>query len=797
MKYLNPLRTGALLGFGLLVGATEAAADPSVQLTTAQNQTSSLGDLIGSDTLEDIARDVIANAPAISADNAAQGGIGIIGYLGLGSSAGQRQLIGAPSTGEPTCTTTAGTVNGDTNWGCEEVAPMSRQFNSAICSHDADDPRDADDSTTVNSTAEGISVGLDGLSVIADNAGHRQYATGTCVTPDTSTPESTVFGPSSDNSAGIPGANGYGGTGTLRNSGNIGAYQLGGGALAGDGWKDVLRLIYTGCRNDQGTCAATITRFDRCSPTVNTVRRDLVNSYANIFEGTDCPEANHCTQLRAAYRRDDASGTTGFILDTLGLRSGGSDLAARTRVSNPGGAGTNGFQTVPENIFCDGGQYEGLWPVPYTTGTVPVLTAVAAGETYIGDPLQRACAPEDDLCGPTGTIGLVRPIRSPRDFAYPAVQCTRNAFDRKPWPNTGTVPTCPDGTAPTLRGCYAPYYNAGGGSQNFDCMNPANSRNSQSPTALDGRVFNFIWRLPNGDLSNINHQQANSVNLPEIAQWRQNMATVNPGATAVAGGAFGSTTPLSTQSYLPSGSLSASFNKTYAGGVVCQQGSATDVIGCAVANTRCVIGYSGRETGTNQPQDDGNEFIRLGGFVPSNEDVIAGNYPITRSLFVNAIGGFESVFEDCLARQSNPSDPTWEYCQDELEFARRFYIMNSATQASVSKFGFIPIAANSAALCAGSTNIAQCVANMDKRWAARCVGATSGQPGTSVAGCGRLNTTTETLSSGIQLPHQDIERCDPDHVTWGTPEGPAAGLSCEASVSTSSGPAIGANNTCG
>jgi hypothetical protein len=786
VKKLSAITTSALLGLGLLTGATEATADPSPQITTPLNQTATAGELIGSDTLEDISRAVIAAGSPISADAPGANGRGIAVYSGLGSSGGQRQLIGNPGTGEPSCGA-SGTVNGDSNWGCQEVAPMSRQFNSAICTHDADDPRDADDSTTANSTAEGLAVCLDGLSIVTDNASHRQYAdnAGSCVAPS----GEPVWGPSSDNSAGLPGINGYGATGKLRNGGALvgdPSYVLGTGI---PGWKDVLRLIYSGCKQGDGTCANTITRATRCNPTTNPTRAALVNNYANIFDGVDCAEGDHCTQLRAAYRRDDASGTTGFFLDVLGLRSGTSDLAARTRAANAGGSSTTGFQNVPENIFCDGGQFEGLWPAPYSSGTVPVVNAVLAGQAFIGDPLQRTCALEDDLCGPSGTIGLVRPIRSPREFGFPTVQCTRNNFDRKPWPNTGSVPTCADGSAPTLRGCYAPYFSSGG-TQNFDCLNPANSRPLQSPGTLDGRVFNFVWRLSNGDLSNANHEPANAANLPEMAQWRQNMATLNPSATAAAGGLYGSTTPLRTQSYAASGTQAA-FSKTFTGGTVCQQGSATTLIGCITGNTRCTIGFAGREAADRAPADDTQEAIRLPGAngtpsVPNDGEIITDNYPISRTLFLNAIGGFENINEDCAARSPGDGSRS-EYCDDEMEFSRRFYAMGTDTRAACEVNGFIPIVPDAAPSSCGGN--ATCNADMAARWAARCVGSVTGETGSIPAGCGRVNTLSTVLSSGKVLPHQPSNRCDPDAVA--SPEDSGTNSCVDYSANSGVGPTCG------
>ena len=803
MKHLSPIQTSLLLGLGLLVAATNAAADPGTQTTTAGSQTKDgsgtqiTGQLAGSDTLEDIAKAVIAAAPAITDDDPGLAGRGVTEYLGLGSSAGERQLTGdVTSTSEPSCSA-SGAATGDNNWGCMEVAPMSRVMGNTVCNDDTNDPDDADDSSTANSTAEGLAVCLDGISLITDNDSHRQYADDLahCVAPS----GDAVWGPSSDNSAGVPGINGYASTGKLRTAGALtlsggGTYTLGSATVPA--WKDVLRLIYTGCKNsdDCSTAAASPSRANRCDPAVNTARAALVNDYQNIFEGVDCPEGNHCTQLRAAYRRDDASGTTTFFLESLGINT---QVSARTRPDSATGSGKSGFATVPENMYCDGGAPEGMWPRPYTTGTAGVLVVadLAAGLSYAGDPLQRTCAPEDDLCGSNGTIGLVRPIRSPREGGFPLVQCTKNAWSKRPWPNTRDVPSCPDGTAPAGNSCYAPYFfNPTTGEKNFDCLNPANGRPPSVPlsqTPWDGRVFNWVWRLHDGDLSNSAHVAANTALLPEMAQWRQNMATVvsTTGLDTTRGGAFGSTTGLSQQVYAAQGPQ-AQFTKSYAStaGMVCNQGSATSLIGCIVGNTRCVIAFAGREAADRAPADDNQEAIRLPGTVDglptvsNDKEIITDHYPLSRSLFINAIGGFENTVADCAARGGSQ-----EYCSDEAEFARRFYQMGTAARNACLDNGFIPIVPDAAV--PGCNGDATCNADMAKRYAARCIGAASAETGVTAAGCGRKNGATETLSSGKQLPHQDEVRCNPDE---GRPEGPPSGGVCT-DVSANSG----ADATCG
>jgi hypothetical protein len=304
-------------------------------------------------------------------------------------------------------------------------------------------------------------------------------------------------------------------------------------------------------------------------------------------------------------------------------------------------------------------------------------------------------------------------------------------------------------------------------------------------------VFNFIWRLSTGELSDINHNNGNNVALPEVAQWRQNASTVNPGAAAINGGVFGSSTALQTQTYDPSGSLTATFNKTYAGGAVCQQGSSTALIGCITANTRCTIGFGGREIALLPAFDDKEEAIQLpgngGGYAaPANAQIIKDNYPISRSLFVNAIGGFENIDEDCAAR--SPGDGSRaEYCADQAEFARRFYAMGSSVQNACLVNGFIPVVPDAQPTTCGTD--ATCADDMAKRWTARCVGSASAETGTTAAGCGRVNGSSVTLSSGKVLPHQPATRCDPDAAV--SPEDSGNNQCIDYSTNSGAGPTCG------
>jgi hypothetical protein len=407
--------------------------------------------------------------------------------------------------------------------------------------------------------------------------------------------------------------------------------------------------------------------------------------------GVDCPEGNCCNGLRQAYRRDDSSGTTGVFLELLGLGFSSSNLATRGRVVSVLGAcqGTTGTDGVPlvNHSFCDGGDLEGFFPTP------------AGGGAFVkGDPITKPCRPEDDMCGTNGQMGVVRGIRSPREGGFPANQCTKNRFARRPFLTTSSCAVCPDGKVPAGGLCWAPYYavdrNGDGditdpGDRDFNCLNASDSRPPDAAITLDGRVFNYVWRDINGNLI----FTPGDPDVPEVAQWRQNMAVLRTGIT-YPGGAF------PTSQNVACVASGASVARTYAGGVVCQEASATTIIGCLTANTTCTLGWAGREAALNAPYDDNQEAVKLAGFPADDSSIVSRDYPFARELFVNAIGGFENITADCLNRGGSAA-----YCADEVAISQEFYDMTPLARTSCSDAGYIPL---SASRCVGAQLTAGC-----------------------------------------------------------------------------------------
>ena len=625
--------SGAL---ALVLAASAAPADPLVPSidTVADGQNGAAQNfLVGSDTFQQIMNQLIGDLGLTQ----------ITQYRGLGSTQGERYLEGSPEGTDPTCT--PGDVNGgspDGNPGCEEIAPMSRRMDSSIC----EDEQSAGEGP--NATAEHLAVCNDTIVVVTDNKAHRQYADNAA-----SCPAGTGADPALPLSDNPPNNNPlYAATGFLRNAGAIGTHTIA-------TWQDVLRIIYTGCTATGAAC--TEPRLTRCN---SAVRQTLVNSWATIFKSdggsVDCAEGNCCSQLRQAYRRDDSSGTTNVFLGMIGAPTA---LTARTRMVSPLGACVAPAET---HAFCDGGDLESFFPAPS------------------GDPITRACRPEDDLCRANGQSGIVRAVRSPQDLGaagFPPNQCTKNAFAKVNFLNTNSCAICPDGKFPSGGLCWAPYFavdrNGDGditdvGDRDYNCMNASDSRPSDAAVTLDGRAFNYCMR---DSITGACQTLSGNVNVFEVASWRQNMAPLRTGLTYPGGPYLTS----ATVSCPVSGGGSAV--RQYPNGIVCRDGSATELISCLVANTHCTCCWGGRGIAVLEPYDDLHEPVRVNGIQGDSL-----GYPMSRELFISAIGGFENITIDCLNRGGSAA-----LCADQVTIAQSFFDMDADAVAACEDNGFLAL----------------------------------------------------------------------------------------------------------
>ena len=428
MNHLRSITTSAILGAAVLLGASSASA----QVVTRENPSY----LTGSDTLNDVMDYLLTELKATGAVSP-NGSGGVDVYDGVGSSAGERQMEGSPSSTEDTCTPNDGDGLPENNPGCQEISPMSRAMDNSICE---------DDQAATN--AEGLQVCQDGLSVIAKNGDHCPGGDGGVRTQGT-----------------LPGT----------------SYVLGSGNFTGaNAWKDVLRILYTGFLNTAAVPSSGSDRVARCS---SPERQALIDNWHMLFEGGGAGCAAGCSNVVRALRRDDSSGTTQVFLEILGVAV---NLPQRTSLTTFGG----GCSTVPQNFaFCDGGENEVIYPTGAScaTGGDPIKTACCAGEDLCGSD------------GTMGVVMAVRSPLADTALAFPANQCTRGAFARVQFIAT-SEPVCPDGTSPSAGRCRLPYYN-NNGVRDFNCLNPIASQPPQlAAGSVDGRAYNFIARTSAGQV---------------------------------------------------------------------------------------------------------------------------------------------------------------------------------------------------------------------------------------------------------------------------------------------------------
>ncbi len=605
----------------------------------------------GSDTLNKVMDDLLT---ALTASGQLSGGINR--YLGIGSSCGERQLEGSPTTSdgpENVCTPNDASGLPEGNPGCQEISPMSRPLGSAICDDDPNYP------LTINNQAEGLGFCADGLVITAhnDSLGGFGDSAAACADfhalPNTANTENT-----------FPDR----GVGHLRTSGTLPTtgYVL-------NGWRDVIRLVYTGCRNTEGACANLNNRIERCN---SDVRKEVVANWANLFEGVACPQSGGCPNgLIHAFRRDDSSGTTGVFLELLQVAANvAANLTSRAALIN---TVPPSIVAIPNNLaFCDGGQVEGLIP----THIGPASAQFPSGEPLYtnGDPIRINCLADDDLCGPDGKLGLVRAIRSSDQVvgnAYPNHQC-RRSFEYKQFINTA-LPVCPDRTTPSAGRCRLPFYQAGA-FKTFNCLTSARQADSKAVAGTDGRVYNYLMREQDGTVA------FQAARLPWTASWRQDMAKLDNSALAQ-----GKVFPASD--------------------FVCIQADATRNIGCLTSVAKCTIGFAGRESAFNNVQPTvhlANEPVKLNGFTPSSANIGANAYPFSRLLYMNAIRGFENIMEDCKNRGGSKA-----FCEDQHRIALEFFNVGQPSNVIgqiCTNAGYIAIPAAVCLGAQGSTGAAAC-----------------------------------------------------------------------------------------
>jgi hypothetical protein len=628
-----------VIGATFLVGFAGAAG---VSAGTTVN-------LKGSDTLFDITTAMLAQCPGTGTP-----------YLGTGSGNGQNAM-------------SAGT---------QQVAPMSRFLNNGACTGAAGDAG----VRTSPAAAEGLVIGLDGVSVVGWNQTF------------------TYSGDAGVGGGGDPvGCNGHTNSTcqVVAPEDNVGAafnttINTSAGPYTFTGWRDVLRVLLAGFdHTNNGTGAANWALRD-CN---SAVRLAVANTYGSFFENNCAAVGGEtagvpCTQIRHIFRRDDFSGTTDTIVGLLNLPS---IVIPETAVTlNTTGTATTITNHTGATPFCNAVRPSFVFPVPQPTCPVgsdstwdptvctqtaatPVAPCTATNvannvctdptsgltkERAVyrvtmqdNDPIRRLCNAREQVChhGPAGarSLGLVIPINdvpetgvlpqgSSNADRYNATACgSPNHFAPGPIPNiydnitqglklalTGAL--CPNGdTAPT------------GG-----CNVPSTAAATPGPRCLAG-----VTNAPALTNSTVPVPRINPAG-PGVAEGRQyNQHLYNVGATGSAvyqSNAYA--TPFAVTGAYYRIHSTATLNPVT--GRTCQQADMTDQIGCLVEASPCSLGYAGRSA-ANLAINPNTDAVKINSQSPEARCIqgdpaatppIPGfKYPLSRKLYLNSLVGFAAT----------------------------------------------------------------------------------------------------------------------------------------------------------
>jgi hypothetical protein len=596
-----------------------------------------LPSFLGSDTLDTVTLQAITacGAPANT-----------LVYLGTGSGNGESGMIN----------------------GTQAIAPMSRFLGTNICTIAGGLPE--------LKTAQGLVVGLDGVSLLGSHAtATAPGGTGTVCNGTDSTdcnPESTglVFSgsvsvPSSPNTA-IP------------------AYTY-----TFTSWKDVLSVLYGGLSNPSQNTA---TGDSGCG---SNVRNYLANNWGSLFQNPGCG-SGVCTILQHAFRRDDSSGTSDIFQQLLGLSPSPTSESNRDFGTSPfcnvGEVGvkaaTNATPvqittTIPhhlttgqtvtivgvgkniDNSAASGGNtaangnnltvtvIDGLnFTIANAAGPIAgngssvgsyamVLLPPPAGllSTPVStdyrelDVIRRPCASaisaREDVCNRDGNLGLVLPV-VPTDFLgsiaaqYPTATCTATNFSVAGTtvtdPNSGfavKVP-CPNGE-PQHGGnlCVMPTDPAG----NTNCLNTTGNVpfafntaavNGILPGAADARVYNSHLLTGVGAAGSY---QVDTFGRSIVGSWYR----IHSAHTLAAGG------------------------------TKCTQSDATLEVGCLVQASPCSIGYAGRtadQWDVSLPSFPSTQALKVNEVLPLSACVQSFSYALSRKLYLDTIVGWGNLVAD-------------------------------------------------------------------------------------------------------------------------------------------------------
>lgn len=450
---------------------------------------------------------LVASSASAQLDNKLEGSDTLFNIMNRTGTGVMRQLeaSGAFAVGDAEYIGT-GSGNGETELesNFQEFAPMSRFLDDAACNN------------TMGPNPGCWVVALDGLALAADN------------TEDTDCDVIAYTGT-------IPVSGDLNGDGTTEPSYTI------------TDWRDVLRIVYGGQHThiSGSVCgAAPPARSPIAEKNCNSdVRRALVGTWSNLFQG-GCTDSECATGgLKHAWRRDDASGTTEVFLELLSLPA------------------------ITANPFCNGPD-AGTATNPYAADADPIRRTCDANEQICATAIPAGFPGTPGSPNP-GTNGLVLPIKAPvggDPYFSTTLSCTNLTFSTGAFGDVQVTdfplpPTCPNGASygPGNTCKFPKREGTGTAPTGFNCMAHANNDPPGTPNAatFDARVFNLRPRQANGLLVPTSNPE---LNLMRSSPWyRMHQTRVMTGSNI-------------------------SF---------CRELDATDQIGCLVTANPCSIGFAG------------------------------------------------------------------------------------------------------------------------------------------------------------------------------------------------------------
>jgi hypothetical protein len=594
----------------LLVRATVVAFGVSI----AVDATAALS-LQGSDTLEEVTKDVIGVCSLGP----------LINYVGGGSGTGQAAMVA----------------------GTQQVAPMSRELNGTACT----------------ASASQLLIGLDGLAIVASN---QLFGDSLNQTPQDQTDDCSDS-VSGGNSLPVPGCTAADGCTTPGTYVFTDWRDVLAMIYGGQNHTAAAQLINRARNPARINCASSVRQA---------LVNNWAAIFADSGVDPQACRSDSCLKLKHAFRRGDLSGTTDTFVSLVGLPAVApyTTTFANFVPTKDGTATANPFCNAGEALMNKGdSDYLDLDPIrriadsdSASTGRMG-LEQVAQGyavpsnppaipgidnrvEPAVGvladyatstqpniypDPnvanslaLQRAALPM------RRGLGLVLVIEVPPNYsderiAYfstvpfngePAL-CTSGKFALSiPDTQHPSTAICPDGTS---QPCLLPVNLDNPAAPNFNCL--SNSPVPASPPVRDSRVYNLL--VVDGNGKYVRDSYVNP-NLPGLATIRQNRVVsafyrLHTSQTTYLGG--------------------------FPTGINCKKLSSTEQIGCLVEANPCSIGFAGREAVDNIL----NMAFQVQGIKPTAANIsnlVNGSggpvYPISRKLWLNALNGFGSVTGD-------------------------------------------------------------------------------------------------------------------------------------------------------